>query len=74
MPDFFVTLFISVGVGFGALAAMILLEHRNTFRPPRAKCQNCHHRYWPDESMACVPEAYCGESCEVADLERVASL
>jgi hypothetical protein len=40
-------------------------------RAHRVRCQYCHHRYRPDESLACLPDVYCGESCEVAALEKM---
>ena len=71
MKDLWIILIIAYVMGFGTVAALILIERRNIFRSPRSRCRACHHRYRPDESLACVPEAYCCEACEMADLEKM---
>ena len=40
---------------------------------PRRRCQGCKELYWPAVSLACVPEAYCCERCEMAELEKMAA-
>ena len=37
----------------------------------RCKREACGREYRPNESIACIPEWYCCEQCEVLDLERM---
>ena len=40
----------------------------------RTRCRACGWRYRVDESLACFPEGYCGETCEVEALEKIGTL
>jgi hypothetical protein len=70
MREIISVIIIGFAVGFCATFAAIGLDAWIR-RAHRVRCQYCHHRYRPDESLACVPEAYCSESCEVAELEKM---
>ena len=70
MRELLPVLALSFAVGLGSTLAVLWFDLRRR-RAHRSRCQYCHHRYRPDESLACLSDVYCGESCEVAALEKM---
>ena len=72
MTELWPYLLMAFAAGFGCVTAQIYFTRRQRAGiPAKVRCQACRRRYRPDESLACIPDAYCSEGCEVADLEKV---